>query len=282
MKLFASRNEELSDNFSNSNNNSNNNQMDGRDPLLSTENPMSFNTICDHFCNEQKPKEESKWSMASERILRVVLKQGESIFMKHSTMVFYEGNIDFTRKSQGLGKLIKTSLVGEGLGTTEAKAISNSVLHLAHDSKKIVCLYLQNGESIVVAHAHLHVLAFEPSVTYDVVASSGGSFFASGFFALKFTGPGYIAIGCHFDPLVLHVRPNVPVFTSPHHTVLWSASLQPSFHSNLKLKALFGRSSGEEFQMKFEGNGYIFVQSFNVMKELIQERSRNSAQLSNF
>ncbi|MEM1176603.1 MAG: AIM24 family protein, partial [Pseudomonadota bacterium] len=71
---------------------------------------------------------------------------------------------------------------------------------------------------------------------------------------------GLIAITTHYDPVTLRVEPGSPVFTDPNATVAWSATLEPNLHTDMSLKTFFGRGSGESFQMKFEGSGFVVVQ----------------------
>ena len=81
-----------------------------------------------------------------------------------------------------------------------------------------------------------------------------------GLFNMRFEGRGMPAISTHFDPLALEVKPGQPVFTDPNATVAWSASLEPSLHTDLSLKTFLGRGSGESIQLKFEGTGFVVVQ----------------------
>lgn len=93
-----------------------------------------------------------------------------------------------------------------------------------------------------------------------------------GMFNVKLTGPGHVCISTRDDPLVMSVKPGFPVHSDPKNTVAWSSNLSVSLNSDglyflswfhthtVKFKALFGRSSGEEFQMKFDGDGFVLVQ----------------------
>ncbi len=71
--------------------------------------------------------------------------------------------------------------------------------------------------------------------------------------------PTYTA---HGQPLVLKVRPNTPLYTDPNATVAWSGNLTPSIKTDVSLKTFIGRGSGESFQMKFEGDGWVIVQPY--------------------
>jgi len=97
---------------------------------------------------------------------------------------------------------------------------------------------------------------------------SGGAFLAGGLFSVKLTGTGLIVITIHGKPLSLRVAPGYPVVTDPQATVAWSANLYPHIRTDIKLKSLIGRTSGEEFQMEFEGDGYVLIQPF---EEIIRQ-----------
>ena len=85
---------------------------------------------------------------------------------------------------------------------------------------------------------------------------------AGGLFNVAISGKGLIAITTHYDPLALRVRPGSPVYTDPNATVAWSGSLKPEFKTDIQFKTFLGRGSGESFQMKFEGDGFVVVQPF--------------------
>ena len=85
---------------------------------------------------------------------------------------------------------------------------------------------------------------------------------AGGLFNMQLQGSGPIAITTHFDPITLAVRPDQPVFTDPNATIAWSGSLQPEIKTDITLKSLFGRGSGESFQLAFKGQGWVVLQPY--------------------
>jgi uncharacterized protein (AIM24 family) len=44
--------------------------------------------------------------------------------------------------------------------------------------------------------------------------------------------------------------------------VAWSGGLTPSVKADLDFKTLLGKDSGETFQLKFQGQGFVIVQPF--------------------
>lgn len=71
-----------------------------------------------------------------------------------------------------------------------------------------------------------------------------------------------VAITTHGQPLTLRVRPGKPVVTDPNATVAWSGNLEPQLKTDIQLRTLVGRGSGEAFQLHFEGEGFVVVQPY--------------------
>lgn len=85
---------------------------------------------------------------------------------------------------------------------------------------------------------------------------------AGGLFQVKLEGTGMVAITTHFTPITLVVTPDQPVYTDPNATVAWSGGLTPSVKADVDFKTLLGKDSGETFQLKFQGQGFVIVQPF--------------------
>jgi uncharacterized protein (AIM24 family) len=62
--------------------------------------------------------------------------------------------------------------------------------------------------------------------------------------------------------MTLRVTPGNPVFTDPNATIAWSANLNPDFKTDISFKTFLGRGSGDSFQMKFDGDGFVVVQPY--------------------
>ncbi|MEM9347741.1 MAG: AIM24 family protein [Planctomycetota bacterium] len=199
------------------------------------------------------------FEMETERLLEVNL--DGKIWTKMGSMVAYQGVIKFTREGfleQGLGTLLKKAVSGEGASLTKAEG--SGKLYLADAGKKISILNLDN-EEVVVNGSDL--LAFETTLDYNIkMVKSIAAFAAGGLFNVQLKGSGMLAVTTHFDPLTLAVLPGEPVFTDPQATVMWSGSLEPKFKKDVSLRTFIGRTSGESYQMKFEGNGWVTIQPF--------------------
>ncbi|MEZ5334989.1 MAG: AIM24 family protein [Methanolobus sp.] len=207
----------------------------------------------------QKDLGQGKLERERERILEVNL-EGR-IWMKMGAMVAYLGDVKFTREGMlehGLGKLVKKAVTGEGVTLTKAEGTGK--VYLADGGKKISIINLDN-EAIYVNGNDL--LAFEESINWDIkMMRKVAGMMAGGLFNVKLEGSGMVAITTHYDPLTLKVSPDRPVFTDPNATVAWSENLAPDIKTDISLKTLVGRSSGESLQMAFKGEGFVVIQPY--------------------
>jgi uncharacterized protein (AIM24 family) len=53
--------------------------------------------------------------------------------------------------------------------------------------------------------------------------------------------------------------------------VAWSGTLSPEIHTDISFKTLLGRGSGESFQLKFQGEGWVVLQPY---EEVYLQRSK--------
>lgn len=207
----------------------------------------------------QDPSASEYFTLENDRMLEVNLES--MVWMKAGTMVAYAGQIKFTREGmleKGLGTLLKRSVTGEGAKLTKAEGRGR--LYLADSGKTIIILRLE-GESIYVNGSDL--LAFEPTIDWEIrMMKKLAAMVSAGFFNVRLSGRGLIAITSHFEPITLRVAPGQPVRTDPNATIAWSGSLQPEFKTDISLKTFFGRGSGESIQMEFAGDGFVVVQPY--------------------
>jgi uncharacterized protein (AIM24 family) len=208
---------------------------------------------------EDQARDHGFFELERDRLLQVNL--NGMVWIKAGAMVAYRGEIGFEREGvleQGLGQFLKKAVTGEGARLT--RATGNGQLYLADSGKKVTILSLA-GESLFVNGNDL--LAMQDGLTHEVhMLKRVAAVAAGGLFNVAISGKGLIAITTHYDPLALRVRPGSPVYTDPNATVAWSGSLKPEFKTDIQFKTFLGRGSGESFQMKFEGDGFVVVQPF--------------------
>ncbi|WP_227397033.1 AIM24 family protein [Jeotgalibacillus aurantiacus] len=221
------------------------------------------------FVQETKQEESSRdfFELETDRILEVNL--NGKVWAKAGSMISYEGNIKFEREGMmehGLGRFVKKALSGEGAQLM--KANGQGRLYVADQGKKITVLDLE-GESVFINGNDL--LAFQDGLEWDIkLMRKVAGMMAGGLFNVRLEGQGLVAFTSHYEPLTLLVTPDRPVFTDPNATVAWSGNLEPEFVTDVQLKSLFGRGSGESVQMKFSGNGFVVVQPFEEIYQTQQ------------
>lgn len=209
--------------------------------------------------NSQKPDNDEVFQLENDFILKVGL-NGQTVWTKMGSMAAYNGKVHFAREGllrQGF-KLFKKSISKQDVELTKASGMGE--LFLSDQSKKITILSLQD-EALSIYHTHL--LAFESNIKWDIeMTKSIATAMISGLFHVRLEGDGMIAISTRFKPLVIQVSPESPVHTDPRNTVAWSGNLRPEMTIDPSLGMLIGRASGDTVQMKFQGQGFVVVQSY--------------------
>jgi uncharacterized protein (AIM24 family) len=210
------------------------------------------------FAPELAEKESAQPGMRlqNSKLLKVEL-NGE-LMARTGAMVAYQGQLQFQALgSGGMGKWLKQKVTGEGVPLM--KVTGQADVFLADRAADVHLIDLDEGDALTINGAN--VLAFEPTLTYDIKMVQGLGFLSSaGLFNCVFTGRGRIAITTKGTPVVLNV--NQPTFADPQAAVCWSASLQTGYSraEQLGLGTLIGRSTGETYVMTFSGHGFVVVQ----------------------
>jgi uncharacterized protein (AIM24 family) len=193
------------------------------------------------------------FALQNPRMLRVAL-DGE-VLARQGSMVAFQGEVDFEYQGAGgIGRMLKKALTGEGVPLMRCRG--RGELFLANYAAEIHLVHLEgdalsvNGQSI---------LAFEPTLSWDIRRIEGASMFAGGLFNTVLEGSGWAAITAHGSPVVLQT--DTPTYVDAQAAIAWSANLQTSIHRTMKVAALVGRGSGEAVQLGFAGSGFVIVQA---------------------
>ncbi len=185
------------------------------------------------------------------RLLKVLL--GEQILAKQGSMVAFQGQIDFDYEGSGVSKFVKKALTGEGVQLM--RCTGQGELFLADNGRQVHIVNL-DGAGLTVNGSN--ILAFEPTLSWDIERIKGAGMAAGGLFNTRLEGHGWVAITTDGDPVVL--RTNQPTFADTDAAVAWSSSLTTSLNRTVKAGALIGRGSGEAVQLSFQGDGIVIVQ----------------------
>jgi len=210
--------------------------------------------------HSEQNRNQGFFELESEWLLEVNLRSA-MVLMKIGSMVAYRGDITFAREGileQGVGNVLKKVISSEGAVFT--KATGTGKLYLANRARLLTIIKLA-GEALFMNGNDL--LAVEPTLTRDIrMVRRLTGMLSGGLFNVKLEGTGAVVIATHGKPMVLEVTPQSPVCTDPQATVGWSSGLEPELKTDIQLKSLFGRGSGESLQMRFEGKGFVIVQPY--------------------
>ncbi len=187
---------------------------------------------------------------------------------KKGAMIAYTGNVKLTMEDlfeHGIKTVVKRFVTGESGNLVKAQGTGK--VYIADEGKKISILNLKDDSLIVNGS---NVLAFEPSLKWDIKLLKLSSMMAGGLTNIEIKGTGMLAITTMYEPMTLRVTPDCPVMTDPSATIAWSAGLNSSFKTDISVKTLLGRGSGDSIQLKFEGDGFVIIQPGSVYIPVVE------------
>lgn len=193
-----------------------------------------------------------RFTRQNSSLLKVRL-QGDHVQARLGSMVAYQGDIRFEHKGGGMGRFLKKAFTGEG---TRLMSVSGSGdVFLAQDARKVMILDLNDDHMTVNGD---NILAFEPGIEWDIKKVQGAGMVAGGLFNVVLRGTGKVAVTAHGEPVLLDT--STPTAADPESAIAWSGGVQTSIKSDVSLKTMTGRGSGETFQIAFSGQGWVLVQ----------------------
>lgn len=172
---------------------------------------------------------------------------------RQGAMVAYRGELTIKTKGQGIRKLAKRALTGEGVPLMEVEG--QGEIWLANLARNA---FIVPGDGLTVTGKC--VLGFDPELVYDISLVKGAGMNAGGLFNCAFSGTGSVAITAHGQPMVIPVTPDAPVLVDTDAVVGWTASLKSSINRSEGVKSMLKGGSGELFQLRLEGEGSVIVQ----------------------
>jgi uncharacterized protein (AIM24 family) len=195
------------------------------------------------------------FSLQNPRMLKVELAD-VTIQAKLGTMVAYQGEVKFERAGTGgMSRLMKKVATGEGVDLM--KISGTGEVFLAFHAQEVHLVRLED-DKITVNSSNL--LAFDAGIDWDIRKVEGGSgVLAGGLFNLELAGTGWVALLSDGPPMLLQVNGEA-TFADPQAAITWSSGVKTAVKTDVNLKTLIGRASGETLQMQFSGNGWVLVQ----------------------
>src|SRR5687767_4574061 len=196
------------------------------------------------------------FALQNAKLLKVHLDQ-VTVQARLGSMVAYQGDVRFEHAGAGgVGRFIKKAVTGEG--TQLMKVSGSGEVFLADGAQEVHILRLE-GEKITCNGRN--VLAFDAGISWDIQRVQGGAagMLAGGLFNMSLEGSGLVALITDGPPVLLDVG-SAPTFADAQAAVAWSGSVTTSLKTDVTLKTMIGRGSGETFHVGFSGTGWVRVQ----------------------
>lgn len=186
---------------------------------------------------------------------------------RQGAMVAYRGNLQFERKGQGMGGMLKRAVTGEGLPLMTVRGQGEA--WFAHEAQNCFIVDVEPGEALTVNGRN--VLCFDSTLSYEIKTVKGAGISGGGLFNSVFTGQGRLGLICEGNPLVIPVSPQQPVFVDTDAVVGWTAHLHTSLHRSQSIGSMIRGGSGEAVQLKLEGEGYVVVRPSEATPQKAQQ-----------
>ncbi|MBA0051628.1 AIM24 family protein [Streptomyces sp. AJS327] len=183
----------------------------------------------------------------------------ETVRAKNGSMVAYEGEMAFkklTGGGEGVRGMVTRRLTGEQLTMMEVRG--RGVCYFA-DRASDVNLVRLSGEKLHVEASAL--LCAESGLrTGTTFTGLRGAAQGNGLFTTVLEGAGQAALMSHGPAVLLRVDRSTPLQVDPGAYLAHQGDLRQQLQSGVNFRALLGESSGESFQIRFEGEGLVYVQ----------------------
>ncbi|MFI1254325.1 AIM24 family protein [Streptomyces netropsis] len=205
----------------------------------------------------------SVWSVAQfrlqgSRVLAVDM-AGDAVKAKNGAMVAYEGEMTFKKMTgggDGLRGMVTRRLTGEQMEVMEVKG--HGTCYFADRASEINLVTL-HGDTLYVESSNL--LCTDSGLrTGTSFTGLRGASQGTGLFTTTVEGSGQAAIMSAGTAVVLRVTPNMPLQVDPGAYIAHTGKLKQHFQSGVNFRTFMGEGSGEAFQIRFEGEGLVYVQ----------------------
>ncbi|MFE6837806.1 MULTISPECIES: AIM24 family protein [unclassified Streptomyces] len=179
---------------------------------------------------------------------------------RQGSMVAFRGNLQFERKGQGIGGMLKRAVTGEGLALMSVRGQGEA--WFAHQAANCFIIDFEPGDALTVNGRN--VLCFDPTLSYEIKMVKGAGMTGGGLFNSVFTGTGKLAVICDGNPIIIPVTAQAPVYVDTDAVVGWSARLETGLHRSQSVGSMIRGGSGEAVQLMLRGEGFVIVRPSEV------------------
>ncbi|MFF3953646.1 AIM24 family protein [Streptomyces sp. NPDC001890] len=184
---------------------------------------------------------------------------GDAVKAKNGSMVAYDGRMTFKKMTGG----------GDGLRGMVTRRLTGEQMSVMEVTGQGTCYFADRASEINLVSLHADKLYVEASnlLCADAGMRTGTTFTGlrggasgNGLFTTTVEGTGQVAIMSDGAAVALRVSAQYPLFVDPGAYVAHQGKLQQHFQSGVNFRTLIGEGSGESFQIRFEGEGVVYVQ----------------------
>ena len=207
------------------------------------------------------------YNQINEKLIEVTLND-EQVFAKKGAMISYQGQVNFSRSflaGAGVQDIAMRAITNEGYALMLAKG--SGKVYYGHDGLFVTIVALRNETFYVESDS---LLAFDERLQTGTVflGNQGGvqgilrgAVSGQGLFTTTLQGSGEVAILSDGNAIGLQVTPEQPVFVDPDAYIGHKGNLTSSIVTDLNWKSFIGQTSGESYQVKFMGQGTVYIQA---------------------
>lgn len=207
------------------------------------------------------------YQQINEKLIEITL-NNEEVFAKRGSMISYQGKVNFARSFLGGGNV-------QDLAMRTATNEGHSLM-VANGTGKVYYGYNGLFASIVqISNETLYVesealLAYDRRLNPDTmfIGNQGGvqsivrgMVSGQGLFTTTLQGTGDVAILSDGNAIGLPVTTDRPVFVDPNAYIGHKGSLTSTIVTDVNWKTFVGQTSGESYQVKFMGQGTVYIQA---------------------
>ncbi|GHE47919.1 AIM24 family protein [Streptomyces capitiformicae] len=221
----------------------------------------------DLFSNENMVQPAYAPGMSVQNAKSIKYAVNGEMLARQGAMIAYRGNLQFERKGQGVGGMLKRAVTGEGLPLMAVRGQGEA--WFAHEAQNCFIVDIEPGDTFTVNGRN--VLCFDASLSYEIKTVKGAGMTGGGLFNSVFTGQGKLGLICDGNPLVIPVSPQLPVFADTDAVVGWTANLHTSLHRSQSFGSMIRGGSGEAVQLKLEGEGFVVVRPSELTPQKAQQ-----------
>ncbi|MGW0561769.1 AIM24 family protein [Streptomyces sp. NPDC003016] len=217
----------------------------------------------DLFATENMAQQATVPGMTLQNAKSVKYAVNGEMHARQGSMIAFRGNLQFERKGQGIGGMLKRAVTGEGLALMAVRGQGEA--WFAHEAQNCFIVDIEQGDALTVNGRN--VLCFDASLSYEIKTVKGAGMTGGGLFNSVFTGHGKLAVICEGSPIVIPVTQQQPVYVDTDAVVGWSAQLNTSLHRSQSVGSMIRGGSGEAVQLMLQGDGFVIVRPSELKPE---------------